>query len=351
MELRPEPASITDVVESVYLVYSVAASAKNLLLIRTVDARLSPALVVDPLRLRQILNNFTSNAIKFTVEGHVELRVDLVERRDNVEVVRFSVSDTGIGVSPENQKKLFRPFVQAEADTTRRFGGTGLGLAICRRLAEMMDGTVEMQSEVGKGTTMILNLALPIGDPALVRSTGGGAGQSPTQVALKGRRVAPPVAEAETEGTLVLVVDDHPTNRSLLERQLRALGYAAESAENGVEALERWRSGRYGIVVTDCHMPEMDGYDLTRAIRGEESARGTARIPVIACTANALAGEADVCFAAGMDDYLAKPVEMLALAQVLDRWLPLPADSSAGAVRPARGGRARRPSTSPRSPS
>ena len=331
LELRPEPTSIADVVESVYLVYSVAASAKNLLLIRTVDARLSPALVVDPLRLRQILNNFTSNAIKFTVEGHVELRVDLVERREGWDLVRFSVSDTGIGVSPENQKKLFQPFVQAEADTTRRFGGTGLGLAICRRLAEMMDGAVEMQSKVGKGTTMYLTLALPIGDPALLRPIVG-SGQSPTQAALKGRRAAPTVVQAETEGTLVLVVDDHPTNRSLLERQLRALGYAAESAENGAVALERWRSGRYGIVVTDCHMPEMDGYDLARAIRGEEAARGTARVPVIACTANALAGEAEVCFAAGMDDYLAKPVEMPALAQVLDRWLPLPADPAIAAA-------------------
>ncbi len=330
LELRSEHASLAEVVESVYLVYSVAASAKNLLLIRTVDARLSPAVIVDPLRLRQILNNFTSNAIKFTVEGHVELRVDLVERREGRDVVRFSVSDTGIGVSPENQKKLFQPFAQAEADTTRRFGGTGLGLAICRRLAEMMDGAIEMQSKVGKGTTMILTLALPIGDPAQVRSVAG-SGQSPTQAALKGRRAAPPVAQAETEGTLVLVVDDHPTNRSLLERQLRALGYAAESAENGVVALERWRSGRYGIVVTDCHMPEMDGYELARAIRAEEAARGTARMPVIACTANALAGEADVCFAAGMDDYLAKPVEMPALAQVLDRWLPLPPDPASGA--------------------
>ncbi|HKZ08736.1 MAG TPA: transporter substrate-binding domain-containing protein [Methylomirabilota bacterium] len=326
LELRPEPSSVADAVESVYLVYSVAASAKSLLLMRTVDPRLSPALVVDPLRLRQILNNFTSNALKFTVEGHVEIRAELVERQGDRETVRFAVSDTGIGVSPENQRKLFQPFVQAEADTTRRFGGTGLGLAICRRLAEMMEGTVEMQSAVGKGTTMSFTVSLPIGDPALVRRPGPGSGPSSTVAMLRSRRASPPVAQAEAEGTLVLVVDDHPTNRSLLERQLRALGYAVESAENGVQALEAWRTGRFGIVVTDCHMPEMDGYDLTRAIRADEGARPAdrRRTPVIACTANALAGEAEVCFAAGMDDYLAKPVEMMALAQALHRWLPLP---------------------------
>jgi PAS domain S-box-containing protein len=330
LELRPEPTSVPDVIESVYLVYSVAASAKNLLLMRTVDARLSPALLVDPLRLRQVLNNFTSNAIKFTTEGHIEIRADLIERAAGRETVCFSVSDTGIGVSAENQRRLFQPFVQAEADTTRRFGGTGLGLAICRRLAEMMDGAVEMRSEVGKGTTMTLTLTLPIGDPALVRRADPGRGGSATLAMLRGRRPPPPVPQAEAEGTLVLVADDHPTNRSLLERQLRALGYAVESAQNGVEALERWRTGRFGIVVTDCHMPEMNGYDLTHAIRAEEEAAAGKRTPVIACTANALAGEAEVCFAAGMDDYLAKPVEMMALAKMMDRWLPLP--GAAGGV-------------------
>ena len=338
LELLPEPTSVGDVIESVYLVYSVAASAKRLLLMRVVDRRLSPALVVDPLRLRQILNNFTSNAIKFTVEGHVEIRADLVERGDGRELVCFSVTDTGIGVSEENQRKLFQPFVQAEADTTRRFGGTGLGLAICLRLAEMMDGAVEMRSELGKGTIMTLTLSLPIGDPALLRRADLVGTLSATQAMLSGRRASPPVAQAEAEGTLVLVADDHPTNRALLERQLRTLGYAVESAENGLLALEAWRTGRYGIVVTDCHMPEMDGYELTRAIRADEAARsGAKRIPVIACTANALAGETDVCFAAGMDDYLAKPVEMAALARVMDRWRPLHIASVASAAAVADG--------------
>jgi CheY-like chemotaxis protein/HPt (histidine-containing phosphotransfer) domain-containing protein len=177
---------------------------------------------------------------------------------------------------------------------------------------------------------MTLTVALPIADPAALRPLGPASGPGSTLATVLGRRPAPSPAEAEAEGTLVLVADDHPTNRALLERQLRALGYAAEAAEHGVDALARWRTGRFALVLTDCHMPEMDGYDLARAIRRDEAARDGARVPIIACTANALAGEAEVCRAAGMDDYLAKPVEMTALARVLDRWLPLPAPGAAG---------------------
>jgi CheY-like chemotaxis protein/HPt (histidine-containing phosphotransfer) domain-containing protein len=136
--------------------------------------------------------------------------------------------------------------------------------------------------------------------------------------------MAPSVAQAETEGTLVLLVDDHPTNRLLLVRQVKTMGYAAESAENGVDALNKWKSGRFKMVITDCNMPEMDGYELARRIRKLESADGGGRTPIIACTANALGGEAETCFAAGMDDYLAKPVELTQLLKKLDQWLPIP---------------------------
>jgi CheY-like chemotaxis protein/HPt (histidine-containing phosphotransfer) domain-containing protein len=138
------------------------------------------------------------------------------------------------------------------------------------------------------------------------------------------RRIAPSVAQAEVEGTLVLIADDHPTNRLLLTRQVKALGYAVETCENGVEAYEKWKSGRFGIVITDCNMPEMDGYELSRNIRNAESVSGARRIPIVACTANALAGEAETCFAAGMDDYLAKPIELKELLKKLDQWVPIP---------------------------
>jgi CheY-like chemotaxis protein/HPt (histidine-containing phosphotransfer) domain-containing protein len=164
------------------------------------------------------------------------------------------------------------------------------------------------------------------------------------------RRLAPSIAQAETEATLVLLVDDHPTNRMLLARQVHALGYAAESTQNGLEALDKWKSGRFGIVITDCNMPEMDGYELARSIRRLESAKGDKRIPIIACTANALQGEAETCFAAGMDDYIAKPVELTELLKKLNQWLPIPAPgstlaetSSKGSDAPAQGADAAAP--------
>jgi CheY-like chemotaxis protein/HPt (histidine-containing phosphotransfer) domain-containing protein len=138
------------------------------------------------------------------------------------------------------------------------------------------------------------------------------------------RRTAPGTAQAETEGTLVLLVDDHPVNRMLLLRQVRTLGYAAQTADDGVQALELWKSGRFGLVITDCHMPRMDGYELARSIRALESDAGRERVPIVACTANALLGEAEACLAAGMDDFLVKPVELAQLTEKLDRWLPLP---------------------------
>ena len=322
LEVRPTVASIASTIIAVSNIFSGNASSKCLDLTCSIDPEISPALLVDPVRLRQILSNFVSNALKFTEKGCIEIKAELLARSDGEELVRFLVTDTGIGVSEEDQARLFQPFVQAAAEVTPRVGGTGLGLTICRRLAQMMGGSIEMVSKVGVGTTMALELSMPIanvkelpdvdpvGSPDFLRSA-------------QMRRRAPDTASAEAEGTLALLADDHPTNRTLIVRQINLLGYAAESAENGIVALEKWKSGRFGILITDCNMPEMNGYELTRRIRELEAANGDMRIPIIACTANALGGEAENCFAAGMDDYLAKPVELNALAKKLDQWLPL----------------------------
>jgi CheY-like chemotaxis protein/HPt (histidine-containing phosphotransfer) domain-containing protein/two-component sensor histidine kinase len=324
LEVHPEAASIKEVIKSVQNIYAGSASSKGLLIKHSVDPQISPAVLVDALRLRQILNNFVSNALKFTTRGSIEIKAELIGRAEGADRVQFSVTDTGIGISVENQQRLFQPFSQAEGDTTRRFGGTGLGLTICRRLADMMGGSVEMVSELGKGTTMILNLSLPIADPKDLPQADSGGTRDLLSTTTDMRRIAPSVVQAETEGTLVLVVDDHPVNRMLLARQVNTLGYAAETAESGVDALDKWKSGRFGIVITDCNMPEMDGYELARRIREIESANGGKHTPIIACTANALGGEAEICFAAGMDDYLAKPAELKALLKKLDQWLPIP---------------------------
>ncbi|NPC54040.1 response regulator [Caenimonas soli] len=327
LEVRPDVVSIRQVIEEVQSIYLGNASSKGLIVRRIVDPRISPALWVDPVRLRQILNNFVSNAIKFTPIGSIEISAQWVGRADGQESLRFVVKDTGIGISQEDQQRLFQPFSQALGD--RNSGGAGLGLVISRQLAQMMGGTISLESEPGKGTTLILSLSLPIVE-ALPDSGAQSARALPA--AISARRTAPSIAQAETEGTLVLLVDDHPVNRMLLLRQVQTLGYAAQTAEHGIEALEKWKSGRFGLVITDCHMPQMDGYELARSVRSLESAKDLKRVPIIACTANALQGEAEACRAAGMDDYLVKPVELSQLTEKLDQWLPIPPEPGAPAA-------------------
>ena len=340
LEVRPEVCSVKKLIQEVHSIYGGNASSNGVLIKREVDPRISPAVRVDPLRLRQILNNFVSNALKFTAQGSIEIKAEWIERINGTDRVRFSVKDTGIGISAQDQQHLFEPFTQGSGEAARRAGGTGLGLTICRRLSEMMGGTIEMSSEVGTGTTMSLILPLPIAHPDELRKDDAMTARDlPTPPR---RRSAPSVSEAEDEGTLVLLVDDHPTNRALLMRQVKTLGYAAETAENGIEGLDKWKSGRFALVITDCHMPEMNGYELARSIRRIESENGGKHIPIIACTANAFAGEFETCLAAGMDDYLVKPVELSGLLKKLDRWLPISRETDVVAQepveRPARSG-------------
>jgi PAS domain S-box-containing protein len=330
LEIRPEPTCIEDVVAGVHRIYSGSASSLGLELRHRLDPEISPAVMVDGLRLRQILSNFVSNAIKFTPKGHIELRVQLVERDGDRERLRFVVEDTGIGISPEGQQRLFQPFEQAETNIATRFGGTGLGLAISRRLAELMGGEVSMTSEPGTGTTMVLELPVTVTDPAhLVRATGVELAAA-LQPAINA--VVPTAAQAVAEGTLVLVVDDHPTNRMVMRSQLNILGYAAEAAENGVEALAQWSTGRFALVLTDCNMPEMSGYELSRQIREAEAGRGQGRTPIIACSANALGGVLQNCLDAGMDDYISKPTGLMPLAEKMRHWLPLPEQRASAAA-------------------
>ena len=323
MEIEPVPTSLPDLMRSVVANYAGSASSKGLALACDVDPRIAPAHYADPLRIRQVVGNFLSNAIKFTENGGVTAAVELREHDPGdgalgSDIVVVRVTDTGIGISEQAQARLFQPFSQAEVDTTRRFGGTGLGLAISRRLGELMGGTVELESVPGTGTSMRLVITLQRAPP-----------QELPDLMLPGKRVAgftprrlPTIAEAEAERSLVLLVDDHATNRQVIQRQLALAGYASESAEDGIEGLERWRSGRYALLLSDVHMPRMDGYQLARTIREEAGRRGLSPIPIVALTASALKGEAERCLAAGMDDYLAKPVGIATLGACLQRWLP-----------------------------
>ncbi|WP_320670592.1 hybrid sensor histidine kinase/response regulator [Patulibacter defluvii] len=311
LDLVPRPTAIGRLVTELAAQYRHNAAAKGVRLTSGVGGPLEPVHVVDADRLRQVLGNLIGNAIKYTPGGAVELRAEAAAAEDGRQALLFEVRDTGIGVSPEDQRRLFAPFAQARA----RNDGTGLGLVIARQLTEAMGGTLAMESAVGAGTTMRVRLALPVSDEAERQRLADGA------VTLRRRR--PSRAAAVAEGSLVLLVEDHPVNRAVLRRQLEAIGVATDVAGDASAALERLRRTAYGLVFSDVQLPDLDGYELVRRWRAEERAiAGRPRVPVVALTASAIDGEEQRCRAAGMDDLVTKPAPMAVLAGTLRRWLP-----------------------------
>ncbi len=310
--LSPQPENLRALIEGVRDAHLATASAKGLSLMSFVDPRLPQALVIDGLRVRQILQNFVSNALKFTAEGYVEIRAEWLGEQAGEVTLKLSVRDTGIGISPEAQQKLFERYSQADVSTARRYGGTGLGLAICKRLAERMGGTIGVESEPAKGSTFYVVLTLPVAQEA----------PPPTPAA-----TGEALRKLDSGGKPVLVADDHPTNRALLARQLALLGLPVELAENGNQALAKWKHGDYALIITDAHMPLMDGFELAQAVREIEVQEGRKPTPIIAWTAAAMGEEVARCRAAGMDDVLVKPTELAVLRATLARWLPFAAEN------------------------
>jgi PAS domain S-box-containing protein len=317
LELSPQTFSARTLLESIAQTFRSAISFKGMNFILEVDPKVALAHVADFLRIRQILNNFLSNAVKFTEKGSITLRLRSLGYVDGRESLAFDVEDTGIGISPANLAKLFVPFTQAEASTTRRFGGTGLGLTISRRLADLLGGSLNMQSTLGKGTTITMALDLAVGsEQDIVNNKVANA------VNVLPTRPTPSIEAAEREHGLILLAEDHPTNRTVLTKQVNRSGYALETAVDGKEAFEKWQSGRYALLLTDLHMPRLDGYQLTKAVRDWERVHGLPRTPILALTANALGGEAERCLDLGMDDFMIKPVTIPLLASKLHQWMP-----------------------------
>ncbi len=276
------------------------AQARRLRLHMTVDSAVPELVTGDAGRVRQVLANFVSNAIKFTERGEVEVSVCVLPYGVPGKLrLQFSVRDTGMGIPHEKQQMLFKPFSQLDASTQRRFGGTGLGLAICRRLAELMDGDVSVESTVGAGS--VFRCALVMAE----------AEAGP-------KEVVPQPNSARASVVRVLVVDDERINQQLSLAMLAKLGHRAEVARNGLEALEALRSRDYEIVLMDWHMPEMNGLEATRAIRTELN---PVHQPwIIALTASALPEDREKCIGAGMNDYLTKPLKLETLREAFARF-------------------------------
>ncbi|MDP3417761.1 PAS-domain containing protein [Falsiroseomonas sp.] len=313
MELETLPFSLRGLVEGAVDTLTVEAKRRGLLLFADPmgpETPHSPDLVSgDPVRVRQILFNLVGNAIKFTDVGFVRLRASASLSGDAA-LVSLMVEDSGVGMTAEQLGKLFQPFAQADTSTTRRFGGTGLGLSIVRRLSQLMGGDVTVESTPGRGSRFAVTLRL-----GLVQS-------ADTVMAAEAAPVLEPAA-TRAETPRLLVVDDHPVNREVLARQLELLGCEADMAADGAQGLALWRAKRHRLVLVDLHMPVMDGLDMSRAIRRDETAApGTPRTALIAVTANALKGEDERCYAAGMDAFLAKPLALDLLSRTLARFLP-----------------------------
>lgn len=445
LEIEQAPVSVSGVVESVCGALVPLATARNVDLFTFVAPDIPARVLSDEVRLRQVLYNIAGNAIKFSggrpgKSGRVSIRVGV--RGSSPLCLVFRVSDNGIGIAPDRLDNLFTAFTQAEVSTTRRFGGSGLGLAICKRLIDLMQGQISVESERGAGSVFTVTLPVEVGTggveelpPALddldciliagpdlnrddlsaylrhagacthrasdltdaatqasrlsasvvihdawreqvgperlkaafaevpnarhllitrgwrrrarvdeqdmvtldgnalsqraladavAMAAGRGSPEFETDRARKPQRQprlpAPSIADARATGRLTLIVEDDPINQKVILRQLGLLGFAAEVAGNGAEALRLWRTGSYALLLLDLHMPDMDGYTLAATIRREEGSRR--RTPLLALTANALRGEAKRARAAGMDDYLTKPIKLQVLDAALNRWMP-----------------------------
>jgi len=295
----PLPATISEVAA----LLRPRAAEKRLDLALDLSSDLPAFVIGDAVRLKQVLLNLTGNAIKFTVQGRVEISVRVVHRDDKLVTLRLSVHDTGIGMDAVTQSKLFQVFSQGDSSMTRRFGGSGLGLAISQSLVKRMDSHIAVRSTPGKGSEFSFELKLPLGAPPQPVSQGQAA------------------SEARPLSGRVLVVEDDRINQRVIELLLGKFNVEAVIVADGAAAVEVATFERWDAVLMDCQMPGMDGLEATRRIRARLQGRP---LPIIALTANAMTGDREACVAAGMDDFIAKPVRQEELRACLERWLPVP---------------------------
>ncbi|MCX6613564.1 MAG: response regulator, partial [Acidobacteria bacterium] len=296
--LQPEVMNLNELIEDSLRPFAVTAREKHLTFGDTGLEQIPDSVLADPVRLRQIIVNLVANAIKFTDEGSVRVCLGY----DGSQFL-LSVADTGIGISDAGKEHLFEKFFQADSSISRRFGGTGLGLSIVHELIASMGGTIEVESILGKGSTF--KVAIPI---------------QTVQVAPKAAEEIP-VEPRQSSTANILVVEDNMVNQLVVQSLLEMMGYHVALASDGVEGVAAWKNSHFDAILMDSHMPNMDGALATSEIRKQESS--ARRIPIIALTASAMESEKERCFAAGMDDFLSKPIQAEELNRVLSHWLSL----------------------------
>ncbi|HET6971610.1 MAG TPA: ATP-binding protein [Phenylobacterium sp.] len=312
LELGATTFDVEELAHRVCATFAGLAAAKDLELRTVVDPSARGAWIGDALRIRQVLSNLISNAVKFTDAGQVILSV-----ARTAEGLEFCVTDTGIGVDEDRIPTLFDKFSQADASATRRYGGTGLGLAIVRALVQLMGGDIQVESRRGEGSRFVVSLPLV---------ATGGARELAAAAPVEGRPMRPPQA------IRILAAEDNAVNQLVLRALVEPLDAELTLVENGREAVEAFQTGAFDVILMDVQMPEMNGLDATRAIRALEAAEGRGRMPVVAMTANVMSHQLDDYLVAGMDGHIAKPVDIGALYKVLEQALNGELESQASAA-------------------
>ncbi len=298
--------SLTELIDTCYNILSPGMARKRLTFAKQIEEKMPDNLIGDPDRLMQVLVNLLNNALKFTSSGSITLHVAILSLNQNICRLRFEVRDTGIGISEEGQHQLFNAFSQVDAESNRQFGGTGLGLSICKRIVEAMNGSIGLESRLGEGTTFWFELVYRLGNASSALPTAPASPETEVQ-ALKGR---------------ILLVEDHPINQKLALAILQKQQLDVDLAENGLEAIKMLNLKSYDLILMDCQMPVMDGFEASARIRSGEAGEEARKTPIIALTANAMKEDIDRCTAAGMNDHIAKPFTLTTLQTALAHWLP-----------------------------
>ncbi len=316
LELEQIDFNLQQILDDINRLLAYRAHDAGLMLTYAIDPEVPVLLKGDPGRLRQVVTNLVGNALKFTQRGSVTVSAALVSDQGGVAIVKFSIVDTGIGIPASRVSALFTPFTQVDASTTRKYGGTGLGLAISKQLAELMGGEIGIVSEEGSGSTFWFTARFEKQSPKAIESKHDNRGTTSAQ-----DTILTTATKREAHTAHILLAEDNHINQKVALHMLKTIGLTVDAVADGQQAIEALTKVKYDLVLMDCMMPVMNGYDATARIRDLNSEVLNHHIPIIAMTANAMKEDRDKCIEAGMDDYVSKPVKKDQLALVLEKWL------------------------------